>query len=148
MTHPDKDIMTKCIKLAQDSLKKNGNAVGAIVVKNGKIISRGMTNIKIKNDSTCHAEINAIRLASKKLNNRYLNDCYLYTTYEPCPMCTSAAIWAKMKGIVYGASHKDRTPQEHWRIMIPAMDVIKRGKPKLELYQEFMRDQCIPLLNK
>ncbi len=75
-----------------------------------------------------------------------LIDCYLYTTYEPCPMCSSAAIWAKMKGIIYGASREDRTDAYPWRVLIPAEEVIKQGTPILELYPEFMREECKKLL--
>lgn len=146
MKHPNPEIMHQAIALARSSFKNNGNAVAAIIVKGDKVIASSTTTIKIANDSTCHAEMNAIRLASKKLSSRYLKNCYLYTTFEPCPMCTSAAIWAKLKGIVYGASHKDRTPQEHWRIMIPAANIVKKGYPRLILHKEFMRQDCVALL--
>jgi tRNA(adenine34) deaminase len=61
-------------------------------------------------------------------------------------MCTSAAIWGRMKGIVYGASRKDATLRNPWRIVIPSEEVILHGTPKLELYSEFMREECKKLL--
>jgi len=147
MNHPNKELMEQAINIAKESFQKNGNAVGALIVKGGVVIASGGTSVKVDNDATCHGEINAIRMASEKLGSRYLEDCYLYTTFEPCPMCTSAAIWAKMKGIVYGASREDATPQEHWRVMISSAEVIKHGTPQLELHEEFMREACKELLH-
>lgn len=139
--------MERAIKLAIDKHKESGHAVAAIIVKDGKIITEAFTSVNRDNDPTCHAEMNAIRLAAKKLHSKKLEGCYLYSTYEPCPMCTSAAIWARMKGIIYGASREDRTEKCPWRIMIPASEVIIHGIPKLELYPEFMREECKKLLN-
>src|SRR3989344_3051236 len=123
MNHPDKNIMRQAIKLAQEKYKEGGHAVAAIIVKEGEIIAKAFTTIKRDNDPTAHAEMNAIRAAAKKFGKELLN-CYLYTTYEPCPMCTSAAIWAKMKGIVYGASRDDQTKEHPWWVYIPASEVI------------------------
>jgi tRNA(Arg) A34 adenosine deaminase TadA len=61
-------------------------------------------------------------------------------------MCASAAIWAKLEGIVYGASSNDETPHAHWRVRIPSEYVIKHGDPKLKLYSKFMREECRKLL--
>lgn len=146
MLQPDNKIMERAIQLARDHYKQSGHAVAAIIVKGDDIIAEATTTITKQQDPTCHAEINAIRAAVHKLHSKVLFGCYLYTTYEPCPMCTSAAIWAKMSGIVYGASREDRTEHYSWRVMIPAKEVIDRGEPKLELYPEFMRDDCKPLL--
>jgi tRNA(Arg) A34 adenosine deaminase TadA len=119
--------------------------VAAIIVKDDQIIAEAFTTVRKDQDPTAHAEINVIRDAAKKLGTK-LYDCYLYTTYEPCPMCASAAIWAKMKGIVYGASRDDQTEQHPWRVYIPAAEVIEHGTPLLELYPEFMREECKSLL--
>jgi tRNA(Arg) A34 adenosine deaminase TadA len=145
MYKPDEAIMKKAIELAKEKYKEGGHAVAAIIVKNDEIISEAFTSVRRDQDPTAHAEINAIRMAAKKLGNKLI-DCYLYTTYEPCPMCASAAIWAKMKGIVYGASREDRTEACPWRVLIPATEVIKQGTPILELYPEFMREECKKLL--
>jgi len=145
MHHPNKEIMNKAIKLAREKLKEGGHACAAIIVKDEEIISEAFTTIRRDNDPTAHAEMNVIRAVSKKFGKRLL-DCYLYTTYEPCPMCTSAAIWARMKGIVYGASRDDQTEEHPWRVYVPASEIISRSTPKLELYPEFMRNECKKLL--
>lgn len=146
MKHPNTALMKRAIKLAEKSFRSGDFAVAAIIVKEGKILSEASTTITHTQDPTAHAEINAIRQASQILKSKNLENCYLYTTYEPCPMCTSAAIWARMKGIVYGASRVDATKEHPWRVVIPAADVIKVGTPKLELYPEFMREECKKLL--
>jgi guanine deaminase len=147
MIEPSAAFMRRAIALARENRKKGGHAVAALIVKGDEIIAEAATTIRTDADPTAHAEMNAIRLAAKKLRSPKLEECCLYTTYEPCPMCAAACVWARMKGIVYGASREDRTPEHPWRVMIPAADVISAGEPKLELYPEFMRDECKPLLS-
>lgn len=143
-------FMQKAIELAKKSAAKGDYALGVVVIKGNKIISKGTTNLKHENDPTVHGEIVAIRNACKKLKSHYLEGCVLYTTLEPCPMCTSAAIWAKMKGIIFGASMKDaiqnRGKRFSWRqINISCKDIIKKGEPKLKLIKNFMNKECIKL---
>jgi tRNA(Arg) A34 adenosine deaminase TadA len=144
---PNPQIMELLIELAKENHRQGGFAVASAVVRNEIVIASGVTTLNQDCDPTAHAEINAIRAAAKILNSRFLDGCYLYSTYEPCPMCATAAVWAKMQGIVFGASHKDQTPECPWRILIPVTDVLRQGTPKLELYEDFMRKQCIELLH-
>jgi len=142
--------MQKAIEIAKESAKKGDYALGAVIVKDDKIIAIGTTNLKHENDPTVHAEIVAIRNACKKLNSKYLEDCILYTTHEPCPMCASAAIWAKMKGIVFGALVEDAKQKQgknfSWRqIDISCKEVLAKGIPKLELVEGFLREECLKL---
>ena len=146
MEHPNKEIMQRAINLAEDKHKEGGHAVASIIVKGDEIIAEAFTTINKNQDPTCHAEINAIKIAANKLKSKKLEDCYLYTTFEPCSMCTSAAIWAKMKGIVFGASMEEETENCHQRIKINCSKVIEKGTPKLELYSNFMREECKKLL--
>lgn len=147
MHHPSKSIMNKAITLAKERYREGGHAVAALVVSGGgEIIAKDITTVNRDKDATCHAEINALRQAMKILNSKTLPECYLYTTYEPCPMCTAAAIWAKMRGIIYGASRGDQNENYPWRVYIPAQEVVERSEPKLELYPEFMREECKALL--
>ena len=138
--------MQRAINLAISKHKEGGHAVASIIVKNDEIIAEAFTTINRDQDPTCHAEINAIKIAANKLNSKNLENCYLYSTFEPCPMCTSAAIWARMKGIVFGASMEDETDKCPQRIKINCSEVIERGTPKLEIYANFMREECKNLL--
>lgn len=146
MNHPDKEVMERAIRLAKEKYQEGGHAVAAIIVKGNKIIAEAFTTINRDQDPTCHAEMNVIKIAANYLKSKKLEGCYLYTTFEPCPMCTSAAIWARVKGIVYGASMEDETEKCPQRIKIRCSEIIKKGTPKLELYPNFMREECKKLL--
>ena len=84
-----------------------GGPFGAVIIKDGEVISSAHNTVLKDKDATCHAEVNAIRLASKKLGTHDLSGCTLYTTSEPCPMCLSAVIWSNIKTIYYGSNRKD-----------------------------------------
>lgn len=86
---------------------QNGGPFGAVIVKDGKIITSAHNTVVESVDATAHAEINAIRQASKILNTKDLSDCILFTSAEPCPMCLSAIIWANIKEIYYANTRKD-----------------------------------------
>lgn len=100
-------FMKKAIELSIVNVTKGGGPFGAVIVKNGKIISEGTNNVTKKNDPTAHAEIVAIRNASKKLKNFDLKGCEIYTSCEPCPMCLSAIYWANIDKIYYANTKKD-----------------------------------------
>jgi guanine deaminase len=101
------EFMRRAIRLSLDNVKKGGGPFGAVIVKNGKIISSGTNNVTAKNDPTAHAEIDAIRKAAKNLRNYDLSGCELYTSCEPCPMCLSAIYWARISRIYYGNTKRD-----------------------------------------
>lgn len=89
------------IKLSKKAYKKNEVPVGAIIVKNNKIIAKAYNKIEKNHDATMHAEILAIKKASKKLKNWRLNECKMYVTLEPCKMCSSAIELSRIKKIYY-----------------------------------------------
>ncbi len=99
----DKLFMERAFELAVESFDDEEVPVGAIIVKDGKIIGEGRNKVISKNDVTSHAEINALRNASKNINNYRLNDCLMYVTLEPCHMCAKAALDARLSSIVFAA---------------------------------------------
>lgn len=100
--------MHQAVKEALDGVQKNhGGPFGAVIVKDGKIISKAHNEVIKTNNPTAHAEINAIKKASKKLGTFDLGACEIYTTCMPCPMCLGAIRWANIKTVYYGASSKD-----------------------------------------
>jgi tRNA(Arg) A34 adenosine deaminase TadA len=155
--HPQEEIMKKAIEEAKTSSSLGQYALGAVIVDSkGEIIATEHTTTHATNDATTHAEVNAIRTACKKLNNRYLFGCWLYTTLEPCPMCISAAIWAKMEGVVFGATKDDavefakglENKKFTWRqIDISAREIVMKGDPQIKLIEGFMREECCKLFN-
>lgn len=101
-------FMKEAIGLARENLKlKNGGPFGAVVVKDGKIVGRGMNSVTSANDPTAHAEINAIREACENLESFQLTDCDIYSSCEPCPMCLGAIYWARPRKLYFAASRDD-----------------------------------------
>jgi len=108
MTERDNYFMERAISLAKEGMESNaGGPFGAVVVKNDKIIAEGFNKVTSTNDPTAHAEVTAIREACKKLGSFQLDDCILYTSCEPCPMCLGAIYWARPKKVFYACTRKD-----------------------------------------
>jgi len=101
-------FMREAIRLAKEGMDDNhGGPFGAIVVKNGEIIGKGFNQVTELCDSTAHAEVMAIKDAAKALANPHLDDCVLYTSCQPCPMCLAAIFWAQIHKIFYAGTEKD-----------------------------------------
>ncbi|MBE9467381.1 MAG: nucleoside deaminase [Bacteroidetes bacterium] len=99
--------MTEAIDLSIENIKIGGGPFGAVIVKDGEIIARGVNNVTKDNDPTAHAEVVAIREASKKLGTFDLSGCVIYASCEPCPMCLGAIYWAHLDKIFYGNTKHD-----------------------------------------
>jgi len=110
MTQEGKDIfyMQKALAEAKYAFEKDEIPVGAIIVSNDKIIARSHNLTQMLNDVTAHAEMQAITSAANHLGNKYLTECTLYVTLEPCQMCAGAMYWAQLNRLVYGASDNHR----------------------------------------
>jgi len=102
--------MCAAIRLAWGKMRRNdGGPFGAVVVRRGKVIGRGWNRVTSTNDPTAHAEIMAIREACHRLKTFRLDDCELYASCEPCPMCLAAIYWARMGKIFYAGTRRDAT---------------------------------------
>ena len=101
----------KFLQMAVDesrfSVEQGSSPFGAVIVKDGKVISKAHNTVVPSNDATAHAEVNAIRMAGRVLGTFDLSNCTLYTSCEPCPMCLNAAKWANIKEIYYAADRND-----------------------------------------
>lgn len=95
--------MAKALKLAEKAYEEGEVPVGAVVVHRNRIIGKGYNQVEKLKDPTAHAEMIAISAACSTLDEKYLSECTLYVTMEPCPMCAGASVWAKMERIVFGA---------------------------------------------
>lgn len=104
----DEQFMRKALVEAQAAFDEGEVPVGAIVVCRGRIISRAHNLTETLTDVTAHAEMQAITAAANALGGKYLTDCTLYVTVEPCPMCAGAIGWAQIPRIVYGAPDEKR----------------------------------------
>jgi len=128
--------------------KMVGGPFGACIVRNGEIISLGHNTVLAEHDPTCHAEINAIRAASKKLATHDLTGCDIYSTTEPCPMCFSAIHWANIDNIYYGTNIADVQRIGFNELSISNAQMKQLGKSKLQIHPDLMRDACLELLNE
>lgn len=100
--------MQEALKEAQKAKAKDEVPIGAVVVCDGQIIARAHNLTENLNDPTAHAEMQAITAATAYLGGKYLNQCTLYVTLEPCPMCAGALYWSQIGSLVYGASDPKR----------------------------------------
>jgi len=119
---------------------------GASVVhtRSGKVLLRALNAVRQELDPSAHAEVRAIRLAAKRLRKISLAGYTLYTTCEPCPMCMSAALWAGLDRVVYGATIEDAVRHCN-QIMIPAADVEARADMRCVVDGPLLRKQCYSL---
>ena len=133
----------KFMKEAIEEAKRGDFPFGAIIVKDGIIISRAHNSTK-ELDPTAHSEINAIRKACKALHTTNLNGCILYTTCEPCPMCFTAAWWSRISKIVYGIKMKE-LPKKEWQFDVECSYLNKKSGNKISIIGGFIRDECLKL---
>jgi tRNA(Arg) A34 adenosine deaminase TadA len=103
----NKEYMRKAIDLAIENVKNGGGPFGAVIVKNGEIVSTGVNRVTANNDPTAHAEVSAIRAACEKLGTFMLDGCEIYSSCEPCPMCLGAIYWAHIDRLYYGCNKSD-----------------------------------------
>lgn len=137
-----KELMRRAIEISKESVKNGGGPFGAVIVKDGEIIAEGSNRVTIDNDPTAHAEVNTIRIATKKLGTFDLKGCEIYTSCEPCPMCLGAIYWAHLDKIYYANDRKDAAKigfDDDFIYKEIALQPIDRHKPM----EMFMREEAI-----
>ncbi|MBQ3817156.1 MAG: nucleoside deaminase [Clostridia bacterium] len=134
--------MLEAIKLAKKAAAEGEVPVGAVIVKEGKIIARGKNGREKKQNALSHAEIEAINSACQELNSWRLDNCELYVTLEPCPMCTGAIINARIKTVVFGAYDLKAGSMDS---VINLCDYPYNHKP--EIYGGIYEEECKKILN-
>ncbi|MAX68716.1 MAG: tRNA-specific adenosine deaminase [Flavobacteriales bacterium] len=133
----DEYFMTEALKEAEKAMILDEVPVGAIIVCDNQIIARGHNYTERLNDVTAHAEMQAFTSAANYLGGKYLNECTLYVTLEPCIMCGGASFWTQIKRIVYGASDEKR-----------GFLSVKRSvlHPKTEITKGIHEEKCSKIL--
>ena len=134
--YTDDYFMGEALKEAIKAMDLDEVPVGAVVVNNNKIIARAHNLTERLNDVTAHAEMQAITAASNYLDTKFLNDCTLFVTLEPCTMCVGALYWARFAKVVFGATDEKRGY------------AVNGGKlhPKTELITDVRKEECSDLL--
>lgn len=140
----DEQYMRKALQEAEAACQKGEIPIGAVVVCKGRIISRAHNLTETLHDVTAHAEMQAITAAADLLGGKYLTDCTLYVTIEPCTMCAGAIGWAQVPRIVYGAPDEKRGYRHYApHAMHPRADIVGGilEDECRELMQKFFRDK-------
>ncbi|TXF90839.1 nucleoside deaminase [Neolewinella aurantiaca] len=108
MTNRDEYFMKRAIEMAEKGMSMNaGGPFGCVITKDNEIIAEGFNRVTSTNDPTAHAEVVAIREACKKLGSHQLEDCTIYASCEPCPMCFGAIYWARPKQVYFACTKED-----------------------------------------
>ena len=135
--YDDSYFMRQALEQAKLAAAAGEIPVGAVVVSNQRIIARGHNQTELLSDVTAHAEIIALTAAANFLGDKYLHDCTLYVTLEPCPMCAGALAWAQTSRIVYGASDDKRGFMRFGRELL---------HPRTKLEFGILHDDCGALM--
>lgn len=125
--------MREAIREAMTAASEDEVPIGAVVVCRGRVIARGHNMTERLNDPTAHAEMIAITAATEAVGGKYLNDCTIYVTVEPCPMCAGALAWSQIGRVVYGA----QDPKRGFSMFSPSL-----MHPKTEIVSGVMEDEC------
>ena len=133
----DTHFMKLALAEAEKAKKAGEVPVGAVVVCNGVVIARAHNQTEILHDVTAHAEMLALTAASNYLGGKYLNDCTLFVTLEPCPMCAGALNWAQVGRIIYGAADDKRGFFRFGKEML---------HPKTKIEYGILKDECSEIL--
>lgn len=134
--------MRRAIQLSEESVRHGGGPFGAVIAKNGEIIAEASNSVTLDHDPTAHAEVNAIRKATRQLKDFELKGCEIYTSCEPCPMCLGAIYWAHIDRIYYANDRKDAARigfDDDFIYQEIDRPVEKRRKPMIAL----MRDEAL-----
>ena len=129
--------MTEALKEARTAFDEDEIPIGAVVVCRGRIIGKGHNMTERLHDPTAHAEMIAITAATEAMGGKYLNDCTLYVTVEPCPMCSGALNWAQIGRIVYGALD----PKRGYSMFTPSL-----LHPKTAVQAGVLAEECSALM--
>lgn len=133
MAELDEKFMKEALREAREAESEDEIPIGAVIVFKGRVIAKGHNMTERLHDPTAHAEMIALTAATEAMGGKYLNDCTLYVTVEPCPMCAAASAWAQIGRIVYGASD----PKRGYSRFSPSL-----LHPKTEVSSGIMADEC------
>ena len=145
---PDKKFMLQAIDIGREGALKGQAPFGAVIVKDGRVVVAAHNVVWETTDITAHAEINAIRIACKKLNTIDLSGVVLYSTCEPCPMCFSACHWAGISHIIFGVSIEDAKVIGFNELSISNEKLKKFGNLKIAVTANFMKDESQRLFDE
>ena len=139
------DFMRLAIQSAWQGVEKGEMPFGACIVKKGQVVSVAHNSAKTNMDTTAHAEVQAIREASRRLKALELTDCVIYSTCEPCPMCFTACVWAKVGRIVYACRIEDAERVGIRQVPISSARMNQLGQSDVEVIGDVLREESLKL---
>jgi tRNA(Arg) A34 adenosine deaminase TadA len=131
---------------AKTSLKSGNKGFGAVIIKNDELIAQAHDTAMTDHDPTAHAEMNVIKIASKLLGID-LSDCTIISTHEPCPMCSTAMIWANISKIAFGTTIIDSIKLGRNMINIRCSEIAEQSKNPIEIYEGILKHECLNFYN-
>ncbi len=137
--------MEMAVGKAREGVEGGQSPFGAVVVKDGKVVASAHNTVWRDCDPTAHAEVNAIRQASRALGSIDLSGTVMYTTCEPCPMCLTAIHWAKIDRVVFGATIADADGAGFSELTIAATEMVRLGGSPLKVESGLMQQECAEL---
>ena len=141
----DADFMRLAIQVAWQGVEKGEMPFGACIARKGQVISVAHNSSKANMDTTAHAEIQAIRDASQHLKTLELSGCVIYSTCEPCPMCFTACVWAKVGRIVYACRIEDAERVGIRQVPISSARMNQLGQSGVEIVEDILREEGVKL---
>jgi tRNA(adenine34) deaminase len=143
MRPDDTHFMQLAIRQAHLALERGGGEVGCVIVRGGEIVAEGFNEGEIEKDPTAHAEIVTLRRAGKRLQKTDLSGCALYSTLQPCGMCTLACIWANISRIVYGATRHDVASKYFDERHLNTIDFVRDAfRENIEVVGGVLAEEC------
>jgi guanine deaminase len=147
--HAHPEFMRLALKEARAHLAAvEGGPFGACLVKDGEVLAVAHNTVLLENDPTCHAEINAIRLACRRLGSYDLSGAAIYSTTEPCPMCFAAIHWAKIGHLVYGTAIAEVAALGFNELSIANEQMKAAGQSPVVIHPHFLAAACRDLLQQ
>ena len=137
--------MRKAIAAAREAIPKGQTPFGCCIVRGGEVLARAHNEVWARTDITAHAEVLALRRACERAGDVHLRGAVLYTTTEPCPMCFSAAHWAAVERVVYGARIPDAVRAGFRELSIPAEDMARLGGSSVRVQGGLLAGECAAL---
>ncbi len=137
MEREDEFYMRQALHQASMALERGEVPIGAVIVSGGVVVGRGHNLVETLQDATAHAEMQAITAATSTIGGKYLSDCTLYVTFEPCAMCAGALAWNQIGGVVYGAEDLKRGYRHYCTTML---------HPKTKIMGGVLAEECEALM--
>lgn len=133
------------MRLALSEAKKGDSPYGAVIVKDNEVVAKGYNTVRRDSDPSAHAEMNAIRSLTTKIQNPSLEGYTIYATGEPCPMCVTACVWTGLAEIIIGASIEDLILVNQSQVRISCEEIIAKSFKNIKVTKGLLREECLQL---